>query len=70
MSFSIWLFSRSVLNHGYVDLSKTDEKALNIALNKISGEWDEAELLNAAGNLLIFRVALLKGLARIAGCRL
>ncbi|PKM72836.1 MAG: DNA modification methylase [Firmicutes bacterium HGW-Firmicutes-16] len=27
-----------------VDLSKTDEKALNIALNKISGEWDEAKL--------------------------
>lgn len=24
-----------------VDLSKHDEKALNIALNKISGEWDE-----------------------------
>lgn len=27
-----------------VDLSKEDEKALNIALNKISGEWDELKL--------------------------
>lgn len=27
-----------------VDLSKNDEKALNIALNKISGEWDEEKL--------------------------
>lgn len=27
-----------------VDLNKRDEKALNIALNKISGEWDEAKL--------------------------
>lgn len=27
-----------------VDLSKTDEKALNIALNKIAGEWDEVKL--------------------------
>lgn len=27
-----------------VDLNKKDEKALNIALNKISGEWDEAAL--------------------------
>lgn len=27
-----------------VDLSKQDEKALNIALNKISGEWDEEKL--------------------------
>ena len=27
-----------------VDLSKNDEKALNIALNKISGEWDEDKL--------------------------
>ena len=27
-----------------VDLSKADEKALNIALNKISGEWDEEKL--------------------------
>jgi len=27
-----------------VDLSETQEKALNIALNKISGEWDEEKL--------------------------
>lgn len=27
-----------------VSLSKADEKALNIALNKISGEWDEEKL--------------------------
>ena len=27
-----------------VDLSKADEKALNVALNKISGEWDEEKL--------------------------
>lgn len=27
-----------------VDLSKEDEKALNVALNKISGEWDELKL--------------------------
>jgi hypothetical protein len=27
-----------------VDLNKSDEKALNIALNKISGEWDEEKL--------------------------
>lgn len=27
-----------------VDLSKEDEKALNIALNKIAGEWDEEKL--------------------------
>ena len=27
-----------------VDLGKDDEKALNIALNKISGEWDEEKL--------------------------
>lgn len=38
-----------------VSLSKADEKALNIALNKISGEWDEEKLaaifaeLNADG---------------------
>lgn len=30
-----------------LDLSKQDEKALNIALNKVGGEWDE-ELLRAA----------------------
>lgn len=28
----------------YVELNKTDEKALNIALNKISGEWDADKL--------------------------
>lgn len=28
----------------YVDLDETDEKALNIALNKISGEWDAEKL--------------------------
>jgi len=27
-----------------VDLSENDEKALNVALNKIGGEWDEAKL--------------------------
>ncbi len=27
-----------------VDLNKQDEKALNVALNKISGEWDELAL--------------------------
>ena len=27
-----------------VDLSKADEKALNIALNKIAGDWDEEKL--------------------------
>lgn len=27
-----------------VDLSKEDEKALNVALNKISGEWDISKL--------------------------
>lgn len=39
-----------------VDLSETDEKALNVALNKISGEWDQEalsrllqELTDAAG---------------------
>lgn len=29
-----------------VDLSKEDEKALNVALNKITGEWDETLLKN------------------------
>lgn len=28
----------------YVDLPKDKEKALNLALNRISGEWDEAKL--------------------------
>ena len=34
-----------------VNLSKTDEKALNIALNKISGEWDEEKLKALLGDL-------------------
>lgn len=38
-----------------VDLSKSDEKALNIALNKISGEWDEEKLAE------IFRELNLEG---------
>ena len=29
-----------------VDLSKEDEKALNVALNRITGEWDETLLKN------------------------
>lgn len=29
-----------------VDLDKDNEKALNIALNKITGEWDEIKLKN------------------------
>jgi DNA modification methylase len=34
-----------------VDLPKEREKALNIALNKISGEWDEAALVGLLGEL-------------------
>lgn len=34
-----------------VDLSKADEKALNIALNKISGEWDEEKLAELFADL-------------------
>ena len=34
-----------------VDLSKQDEKALNIALNKISGEWDEVKLADIFAEL-------------------
>lgn len=34
-----------------VDLDKSDEKALNIALNKISGEWDEVKLKDLLMNL-------------------
>lgn len=30
----------------YVSLSKAREKALNLALNRIGGEWDEAKLRN------------------------
>ena len=35
-----------------VDLDKTKEKALNIALNKISGEWDTEKLENLLNELL------------------
>jgi len=53
-----------------VDLSKDEEKALNIALNKISGEWDEEKLtdllkeINAVGisELTGFSIAELKDL--------
>lgn len=34
-----------------VDLNKQDEKALNIALNKISGEWDQEKLANIFAEL-------------------
>ena len=34
-----------------VDLSKNDEKALNIALNKIAGEWDEVKLAEIFADL-------------------
>lgn len=34
-----------------VDLSKNDEKALNIALNKISGEWDDEKLASLFSEL-------------------
>lgn len=34
-----------------VDLNKNDEKALNIALNKIAGEWDEVKLAEIFSNL-------------------
>ncbi len=34
-----------------VDLPKDREKALNIALNKVSGEWDEALLIDLLGDL-------------------
>ena len=34
-----------------VDLNKADEKALNIALNKISGEWDEVKLADIFAEL-------------------
>lgn len=36
--------SETELDVSVVNLSKTDEKALNIALNKVSGEWDDAGL--------------------------
>ena len=34
-----------------VDLDEEKEKSLNIALNKISGEWDETKLLNIIDEL-------------------
>lgn len=34
-----------------VDLNKNDEKALNIALNKLSGEWDNLKLYNVLSEL-------------------
>lgn len=34
-----------------VNLSKNDEKALNIALNKIAGEWDEGKLAEIFADL-------------------
>lgn len=39
-----------------VDLSKQDEKALNIALNKISGQWDMALLRDALQDLTLSKV--------------
>ena len=33
------------------DLSKDEEKALNVALNKISGEWDEEKLAELIGEI-------------------
>lgn len=39
-----------------VDLSKQDEKALNIALNKIGGQWDMALLRDALQDLTLSKV--------------
>lgn len=36
-----------------LDVSKADEKALNIALNKIGGEWDMQKLRDVLGDLTI-----------------
>ena len=36
-----------------LDLNKDDEKALNIALNKIGGEWDMQQLRDALGDLTL-----------------
>lgn len=36
-----------------LDVSKADEKALNIALNKIGGEWDMQKLRDALGDLTL-----------------
>lgn len=38
-----------------VDLSKQDEKALNIALNKIGGQWDMSLLRDALQDLTLSR---------------
>ena len=35
----------------FVDLDKAREKALNVALNKISGEWDEEKLAELIGEI-------------------
>lgn len=39
-----------------VDISKQDEKALNIALNKIGGQWDMALLRDALQDLTLSKV--------------
>lgn len=39
-----------------LDLSKDDEKALNIALNKIGGEWDMQKLRDALGDLTLSKL--------------
>lgn len=39
-----------------LDLSKNDEKALNIALNKIGGEWDMQKLREALGDLTLSKL--------------
>lgn len=39
-----------------VDLSKQDEKALNVALNKIGGQWDMALLRDALQDLTLSKV--------------
>ncbi len=36
-----------------LDVNKADEKALNIALNKIGGEWDMQKLRDALGDLTL-----------------
>lgn len=44
-----------------VDLNENDEKALNIALNKVSGDWDNEkleELLNELNNEADFDISL------------
>ncbi len=44
-----------------VDLSKDEEKALNIALNKISGEWDEEKLSDLLKDINAVGIAELTG---------